>query len=62
MVAKGEVSGSLGHTRGGIRNRNTRLLPAGFTGLMFAAILAAQMSTLSAFMVAASALFRVIFI
>ncbi len=32
------------------------LLPAGFTGLMFAAILAAQMSTLSAFMVAASAL------
>lgn len=32
------------------------LLPAGFTGLMFAAILAAQMSTLSAFMVASSAL------
>lgn len=32
------------------------LLPAGLTGLMFAAILAAQMSTLSAFMVAASAL------
>ena len=32
------------------------LLPAGATGLMFAAILAAQMSTLSAFMVAASAL------
>ena len=32
------------------------LLPAGFTGLMFAAILAAQMSSLSAFMVAASAL------
>lgn len=38
----------------GIAIRN--LLPAGFTGLMFAAILAAQMSTLSAFMVAASAL------
>lgn len=32
------------------------LLPQGFTGLMFAAILAAQMSTLSAFMVASSAL------
>ena len=32
------------------------LLPAGFTGLMLAAILAAQMSTLSAFMVAGSAL------
>jgi Na+/proline symporter len=32
------------------------LLPVGLTGLMFAAILAAQMSTLSAFMVAASAL------
>ncbi len=32
------------------------LLPAGLTGLMFAAILAAQMSTLSAFMVASSAL------
>lgn len=32
------------------------LLPAGFVGLMFAAILAAQMSSLSAFMVAASAL------
>ncbi len=33
------------------------LLPAGFTGLMLAAILAAQMSSLSAFMVAASALY-----
>jgi Na+/proline symporter len=33
------------------------LLPPGATGLMFAAILAAQMSTLSAFMVAGSALF-----
>lgn len=32
------------------------LLPVGFTGLMFAAVLAAQMSTLSAFMVASSAL------
>lgn len=32
------------------------LLPPGLTGLMFAAILAAQMSTLSAFMVAGSAL------
>lgn len=32
------------------------LLPPGFIGLMFAAILAAQMSSLSAFMVAASAL------
>jgi Na+/proline symporter len=32
------------------------LLPPGFTGLMLAAILAAQMSTLSAFMVASSAL------
>jgi len=34
-----------------------RLLPTGARGLMFAAILAAQMSTLSAFMVAGSALF-----
>jgi Na+/proline symporter len=33
------------------------LLPPGFSGLMIAAILAAQMSTLSAFMVASSALF-----
>ncbi len=33
-----------------------RLLPEGFTGLMIAAVLAAQMSSLSAFMVAASAL------
>jgi Na+/proline symporter len=33
------------------------LLPTGATGLMFAAVLAAQMSTLSAFMVAGSALF-----
>ena len=33
-----------------------QLLPPGATGLMFAAILAAQMSTLSAFMVAGSAL------
>lgn len=33
------------------------LLPSGFSGLMIAAILAAQMSTLSAFMVASSALF-----
>jgi Na+/proline symporter len=32
------------------------LLPQGMTGLMFAAVLAAQMSTLSAFMVAGSAL------
>jgi len=33
------------------------LLPVGFIGLMFASILAAQMAALSAFMVAASALF-----
>ncbi|MBN1351719.1 sodium:solute symporter family protein [candidate division KSB1 bacterium] len=33
-----------------------KLLPPGMTGLMFASILAAQMSTLSAFMVAGSAL------
>lgn len=58
LVAKGVVSGSdLEATREAAFGTAIRcLLPAGFTGLMFAAILAAQMSTLSAFMVAASAL------
>ena len=58
LVAKGTISGSgLEVTREAAFGTAIRcLLPAGFTGLMFAAILAAQMSTLSAFMVAASAL------
>lgn len=61
MAAKGMLSAGdvaeLGAKREmafGVAIRN--LLPVGATGLMFAAILAAQMSTLSAFMVAASAL------
>jgi len=55
MVAKGML-GNLGHREEAFGTAIRVLLPGGFTGLMFAAILAAQMSTLSAFMVAASAL------
>lgn len=58
MAAKGLVSTeALAEERElafGIAIRE--LLPVGFTGLMFASILAAQMSSLSAFMVAGSAL------
>lgn len=56
MLSPGDVA-ELGAKREmafGVAIRN--LLPVGATGLMFAAILAAQMSSLSAFMVAASAL------
>jgi len=56
MVAKGSVP-ALGAEREGAFGTAIRsLLQPGFIGLMFAAILAAQMSTLSAFMVAGSAL------
>lgn len=56
MVASGQIP-ALGQEREAAFGTAIRaLLPSGFTGLMFAAILAAQMSTLSAFMVAASAL------
>jgi len=56
MIAKGMISPIAREDAFGTAIRV--LLPAGFglIGLMFAAILAAQMSTLSAFMVAASAL------
>ena len=58
MVAKGYVSpAEMGVSREAAFGTAIRsLLPVGLTGLMFAAVLAAQMSTLSAFMVAASAL------
>jgi len=56
MVASGKLA-PLGDQREAAFGTAIRaLLPSGFTGLMFAAILAAQMSTLSAFMVAGSAL------
>lgn len=56
MVAAGKIA-PLGSEREAAFGTAIRaLLPSGFTGLMFAAILAAQMSTLSAFMVAGSAL------
>ena len=58
MVAKNYVSGTeMNASREAAFGTAIRaILPPGFIGLMFAAILAAQMSTLSAFMVAASAL------
>ena len=58
MVAKGFVSpAEMSAGREAAFGTAIRaLLPPGLTGLMFAAILAAQMSTLSAFMVAGSAL------
>lgn len=58
MVGQGHIDGTLLAEKReltfgiGIRE----LLPVGLTGVMFASILAAQMSTLSAFMVAGSAL------
>lgn len=55
MIAQGTIGGIAREDAFGTAIRH--LLPAGLVGLMFAAILAAQMSTLSAFMVAASALF-----
>ncbi|MBP6963359.1 MAG: sodium:solute symporter family protein [Armatimonadetes bacterium] len=57
MVASGTIPSLTNETREAAFGIAIRvLLPAGLTGLMFAAILAAQMSSLSAFMVAASAL------
>lgn len=58
MVANGQIDGTLleNHREAAFGIGIRELLPAGFTGLMFASILAAQMSTLSAFMVAGSAL------
>jgi len=55
LVANGTVS-DLSHREEAFGAAIRVLLPAGFTGLMLAAILAAQMSSLSAFMVAASAM------
>lgn len=55
MVSTGQL-GNLAHREEAFGAAIRDLLSPGFTGLMFAAILAAQMSSLSAFMVAASAL------
>lgn len=55
MVMGGAIEG-LGHREEAFGTAIRVILPAGFTGLMVASILAAQMSTLSAFMVAGSAL------
>ena len=55
MVTNGSL-GELTHREDAFGTAIRVLLPTGFTGLMIAAILAAQMSSLSAFMVAASAL------
>ncbi|MBI5832289.1 MAG: sodium:solute symporter family protein [Armatimonadetes bacterium] len=56
MVAQGKIPSLGGHRELAFGTAIRTLLPSGFVGLMFAAILAAQMSTLSAFMVAGSAL------
>lgn len=56
MAASGIIPETLGRREDAFGIAIRVLLPSGFTGLMFAAILAAQMSTLSAFMVAGSAL------
>ena len=55
LVANGSIN-PLAHREDAFGVAIRYLLPSGFIGLMFAAILAAQMSSLSAFMVAASAL------
>lgn len=55
MVANGSL-GPLAHREEAFGTAMRVLLPPGLKGLMVAAILAAQMSTLSAFMVAGSAL------
>ncbi len=59
LVTKGAMDGSVvsGHREQAFGAAIRSLLPTGVTGLMFAAIFAAQMSSLSAFMVAGSALF-----
>jgi Na+/proline symporter len=56
MVANGSLAAPLGKREEAFGVAIRELLPPGATGLMFAAVLAAQMSTLSAFMVAGSAL------
>lgn len=56
LVAQGGLTLPGGHRELAFGAAIARLLPPGATGLMFAALLAAQMSTLSAFMVAGSAL------
>ncbi|MBI3923486.1 MAG: sodium:solute symporter family protein [Armatimonadetes bacterium] len=56
MVASKKLGAPLDHREAAFGTAVRELLPPGMTGLMFAAILAAQMSTLSAFMVAGSAL------
>jgi len=58
LVADGQIDGALlaEHREAAFGVGIRVLLPVGFTGLMFASILAAQMSSLSAFMVAGSAL------
>lgn len=56
MVASGGLGAPLAKREHAFGVAIRELLPPGMTGLMFAAILAAQMSTLSAFMVAGSAL------
>jgi Na+/proline symporter len=55
LVAQGTLA-PLAHREDAFGTAIRALLPSGFIGLMLAAILAAQMSSLSAFMVAASAL------
>lgn len=55
LVVGGSVEG-LAHREEAFGTAIRVILPVGFTGLMVASILAAQMSTLSAFMVAGSAL------
>lgn len=58
LVAQGQIDGSLldAHRENAFGAAMGHLLPTGALGLMIAALLAAQMSSLSAFMVAASAL------
>ena len=56
MVGAGQLGGELANREEAFGIAIRELLSPGLTGLMFAAILAAQMSSLSAFMVAASAL------
>lgn len=55
-IPAGDASRLAQHRELAFGTAIVRLLPTGFTGLMFAAILAAQMAALSAFMVAGSAL------
>lgn len=58
LVTDGQIDGALltGKREAAFGIGIRELLPIGFTGLMFASILAAQMSSLSAFMVSGAAL------